>query len=165
MVNDSSALPANSILREPRLLFAGGKTHAHPLRGLTDYGPYSLDIGAPKVIRLAYLAPSDLLPKLDALASELMNKQQVREAPNYYIAYEGFEKVFRARLVPPAEPLCIATPNECNAMASAGNGNGLVDLILQVILSLQKLKHTFDVLIVHLPAAWKASVRRFQSSR
>ena len=157
MANDPSALPANSILPEPRLLFASGKTHTHPLRGLTDHGPYSLDIGAPTVVRLAYLAPSALLSKLDALASELMNKQQVREAPNYYIAYEGFEKVFRAQLVPPTESLRIATPNECNAMATAGNGNGLVNLILQAILPLQKLKHTFDVLVVYLPAAWKAS--------
>ncbi|TAL55298.1 nuclease PIN [Pandoraea sp.] len=157
MANDPNALPANSILPEPRLLFASGKTHAHPLRGLVDHGPYSLDIGAPNVVRLAYLAPSDLFPRLDALAGELINKQQVREAPNYYIAYEGFEKVFRARLVPPTEALRVATPNECNVIAASGNGNELADLILQVILPLQKLKHEFDVLIVYLPAAWKAA--------
>lgn len=157
MANDPNALPANSILLEPHLLFAGGKTHAHPLRGLADYGPYSLDIGAPKAVRLAYLAPSDLLPRLDALAGELMNKQQVREAANYYIGYDGFEKVFRARLVPPMEALRVATPNECYAIAATGNGSVLADLILQAILPLQKLKHTFDVLIVHLPAAWKAA--------
>jgi len=81
MSNDPNALPANCILPEPQLLFAGGKTHAHPLRGLTDYGPYSLAIGAPKLVRLAYLAPNDLLPKLDARANELINKQQVRQAP------------------------------------------------------------------------------------
>lgn len=157
MSDDSSVLPGNSILPEPHLLFAGGKTHVHPLRGLTDYGPYSLDIGAPKVVRLAYLAPSDFFPKLDALASELMNRQQVREALNYYIAYEGFEKVFRAQLIPPVESLRIATPNGCNAMASAGNGDGLTDLILQAILPLRRIRHTFDVLIVYLPAAWRAS--------
>lgn len=157
MAEDPNALPANSVLPEPRLLFAGGKTHVHPLRGLTDHGPYSLDIGAPKVVRLAYLAPSELLPKLDALTSELMSSQQVREAPNYYVEYEGFERVFRARLIPPAESLRIAMPHECDAMASAGDGDGLADLILQAILPLRKLKHAFDVLIVHLPAAWKAS--------
>jgi hypothetical protein len=74
MTNDPNALPANFILPEPHLLFAGGKTHAHPLRGLVDYGPYSLDIGAPKVVRLAYLAPSDFLPRLDVIAGELMTK-------------------------------------------------------------------------------------------
>ncbi|SAL30963.1 piwi domain-containing protein [Caballeronia cordobensis] len=157
MTNDPSELPANSILPEPNLLFAGGKTHAHPLRGLMDHGPYSLDIGAPTVVRLAYLAPMDLLPRLDALVRELMGKQQVREAPNYYIAYEGFENIFRTRLIPAPECLRLATPNECNAMASAGNGNGLAELILQASLPLQKLKHTFDVLIVYLPAVWKAS--------
>ncbi|CCN21269.1 Piwi domain protein [Bordetella bronchiseptica MBORD762] len=157
MTNDPNVLPANSIISEPGLLFASGKTHIHPLRGLVDHGPYSLDIGAPKVVRLAYLAPSQCLSKLDSLASELMNPQRVREAPNYYIAYEGFEKVFRARLVTPSDSLRIATPTECNALASSGNGAGLVDTILQAILPLQRLKHTFDVLIVHLPAAWKAS--------
>lgn len=157
MVDDSNTLPANSTLPEPRLLFAGGKTHVHPLCGLTNYGPYSLDIGAPKEIRLAYLAPSDLLPKLDVLTHELMSRQQVREAPNYYVVYEGFEAVFRARLVPPTEFLRLVTPNKCNALASAGNGDDLVDLILQTVLPLQRLKHTFDVLIVYLPATWKAS--------
>jgi len=157
MSNDPNELPENFILPEPPLLFAGGMTHAHPLLGLVDYGPYSLDIGAPKVVRLAYLAPSDFLPRLDAIAGELMNKQQVREAPNYYIAYEGFEKIFRTRLVPPTDTLRVATPNVCNTMAAAGDGSGLSDLILQAILPLQKLKHEFDVLIIHLPAAWKAA--------
>lgn len=157
MAEDPNSLPANFRLQEPKLLFASGRTHVHPLRGLTDFGPYSLDIGTPKVVRLAYLAPSDLLARLDAIAGELGTKQQVREAPNYYVAYEGFEKVFRARLVPPTGGLRVATPPQCYSLAAAGNGVGLVDLILQAILPLQKLKHTFDVLIVHLPAAWKAS--------
>jgi hypothetical protein len=157
MATDPNALPANFILPEPKLLFAGGKTHAHPLRGLQDHGPYSLDIGAPKQVRLAYLAPQELLPKLDTLVTELNAKQNPREALNYYIAYEGFEKVFRARLIPATEALRVATPNECSALAAAGNGNGLVDLILQAMLPLQKLKHTFDVLVVYLPSAWKAA--------
>ena len=139
------------------MLFARGKTHVHPLRGLTDYGPYSLDIGAPRAVRLAYLAPTTLLRKLDSLASELKSKQQVREAPNYYIAYDGFEEIFRAKLVEPSESLRIETPPECNVVASAGNGDGLVDLILQSILPLRKLRHAFDVLLIYLPSAWRAS--------
>jgi len=157
VASDANALPGNFTLPEPMLLFAGGKSHAHPLRGLRDYGPYSLDIGAPNQIRLAYLAPYDLLAKLDLLVRELVTKQQVREAPNYYIPYEGFEEIFRARLMPATDVLRITTPNECGAQAAARNGNGLVDLILQAILPLQRLKHTFDVLIVYLPAAWKPS--------
>lgn len=157
MAVDPNALPGHFQLPEPLLLFAGRKTHAHPLRGLVDFGPYSLDIGGPRHVRLAYLAPADLLGRLDGLTKELATRQQPKDALNYYIAYDGFDKVFRSRLVAPTDQLRVATPPECNELAAAGNGNGLAEAILHAMLPLQRLKHAFDVLIVYLPSAWKAS--------
>jgi len=65
MVANPSSLPAHSILPEPRLLFQGSRTDTHPLRGLSQYGPYSADLGLPGMVRLAYLAPAGYMRKLD----------------------------------------------------------------------------------------------------
>lgn len=35
----TDALPAYSIAPEPELIFHGGRTDRHPLRGLIDHGP------------------------------------------------------------------------------------------------------------------------------
>jgi hypothetical protein len=44
-------------LPEPDLMFAGNKTHKHPLVGLITHGPYSLKLGTPSSLRFAILAP------------------------------------------------------------------------------------------------------------
>jgi hypothetical protein len=157
MASNPNELPGNFSLPEPELLFAGGKTHKHPLRGLNDFGPYSGDLGFPTQVRLAYLAPKELMGKIDGIVDELRKKQVPKDALNYYIAYEGFDKVFRSKLVPAADPLRVATPPECNALAAAGNGHGLVNAVLQGLGALIRVRNTFDVLIVYLPDAWKAS--------
>jgi hypothetical protein len=111
----------------------------------------------PTQVRLAYLAPKDLMGKIEAIVKELQAKHDPKEALNYYITYDGFERVFRSKLVPATDALRMATPSECNALAAAGNGHGLVNAILQGLAALARVRHTFDVLVVYLPAAWKAS--------
>lgn len=157
MASNSNELAGNFTIPEPALLFSGGKTHLHPLRGLSSFGPYSAGLGMPSHVRLAYLAPIDLMDKVDSIVSELQSRHEPKAAPNYYITYEGFGRVFRCELVAATDALRVATPLECNALAAAGNGRGLVDSILQGVAALMRLKHSFDVLIVYLPAAWKVS--------
>ena len=67
-------LPGYRRVPEPQLLFHDGKLDPHPLRGLLSNGPYSLRFGAPSQIRLALLAPSDHISKLEGLVSELGSK-------------------------------------------------------------------------------------------
>jgi len=157
MANNLNELSANFSLPEPELLFSGGRTHKHPLRGLNDFGPYSAALGLANQVRLAYLAPSDLLKRVDSIVGELRSRQLPKDAVNYYIPYDGFDKVFRSKLVPATEALRIATPPECNALAAAGDGRGLVNAILQGITALLRVKNSFDVLIVYLPESWEAS--------
>jgi hypothetical protein len=157
MANDVNVLPGNFTLSEPALLFSRGQTHAHPLCGLRDFGPYSVDLGITNRVRLAYLAPVELMRKIDGLVDELSAQHQPREAQNYYITYGGFDQVFRSTLVPATEALRVATAPECGALATTGDGHALVDAIFQGLNGLLRLKHSFDVLIVYLPAAWKAS--------
>ncbi len=99
MAVDPSSLPAHSILPEPRLLFQGNKTDTHPLRGLSQYGPYGAGLGLPGQVRLAYLAPAGYMRKLDDLMSELTNTATPKEALNYYVQYSGFEKVALQEIV------------------------------------------------------------------
>ena len=77
-------LSAHGILTEPPLLFAGKTTDTHPLRGLIANGPYSLDLGFPVNVRLAYLAPTDRMSRIESIVGEMQRKAQVKEAPNYY---------------------------------------------------------------------------------
>lgn len=157
MANDANELPGHFALKEPSLLFAKGRTDAHPLRGLRDFGPYSTDLGLPNQVRLAYLAPGNLMYKIDSIVNELGGQHQPKEGLNYYIAYDGFEQVFRSALVPATDALRIATAPECDALAAAGDGKALTEAIFRGLAGLLRLRHSFDVLIVYLPAAWKTS--------
>jgi hypothetical protein len=157
MASDPNELPGNFSIPEPALLFAGAKTDAHPLRGLNAFGPYSADLGIPPQVRLAYLAPADLMGKVDSIVDELRKKATPKEATNYYIAYEGFDRIFKSTLIPATHALRASTPPECNALAAAGNGRGLVDAILQGLAALMRQRNAFDVLLVYLPPAWSAS--------
>lgn len=157
MTDDLNALPGNFVLPEPALLFGGGGTHKHPLCGLRDFGPYSADLGIPNQVRLAYLAPAELMHQIDRLVDELGQRHQPREAPNYYIPYDGFDRVFHSTLVPATGALRVPTASQCNALAAEGNGKALVEAIFQGLAGLMRVKHSFDVLIVYLPDAWKAS--------
>lgn len=157
MTNDANELPGNFALPEPALLFAGSRTHTHPLRGLQDFGPYSADLGMPGRVRLAYLAPAELMQKIDKIVDELGRQHQPIEALNYYITYDGFDRVFRSALVPATDALRIVTAPECDSLAAVGNGKALVEAIFHGLAGLLRLKHAFDVLIVYLPPAWKVS--------
>ncbi|MGC2048364.1 MAG: hypothetical protein WA635_07125 [Gallionella sp.] len=156
MATDPSILPAHSISSEPRLLFQGNKTDTHPLRGLTQYGPYSAGLGLPSQVRLAYLAPAGHMGKLDGLVSELKNTATPKEALNYYVPYLGFEKVFGVPLLAPTEALKWAMLEECDALAVSGNGIALAEKIVHSMAGLLRQKHAVDVLLIYLPPNWKA---------
>lgn len=157
MANDANELPGYFTVPEPPLLFAKGRTSVHPLIGLRDFGPYSADLGIPGQVRLAYLAPDDMMRKVDAFIAELSRPHTPREALNYYIRYDGFTQVFRCPLVPAPAALRVATAPDCNALAASGNGKALVEAIFQSLGALLRVRHSFDVLIIYLPAAWKDS--------
>ncbi len=155
MVTDSSSLPAHSILPEPRLLFQGNLTDTHPLRGLSQHGPYSAGLGVPGQVRIAYLSPAGYMDKLDGIVSELSEPVSPREALNYYVPYPGFERVFRVPLVGPSTVLKCTMLEECETIAASGNGAALSEKILQSMAGLIRQKHAFDVLIIYLPPSWK----------
>ncbi|MBE0541712.1 MAG: nuclease PIN [Verrucomicrobia bacterium] len=156
MAVKQNVLPAYSILPEPVLLFANGKTDTHPLRGLANNGPYGLTLGFPNQVRLAYLAPSEALQKLDNFVQELNSPATPREALNYYNRYAGFQSVFKVPLVKATDALKCATVQECAANVQKKDGEGLVTSLLQSVSGLIRQKNAFDVLLLYLPKAWQA---------
>jgi len=155
MVKKPYILSGHTILPEPLLLFDGSQTDKHPLRGLSNYGPYSAGLGFPQQVRLAFFAPAELMKKLDGIVSELNSSANPKEATNYYIRYDGFQNVFRIPLIPPTENLKYPAPIECLTFANAKDGVILLDLILQSIGALLRKRSSFDVLIIYLPDSWK----------
>ena len=155
MANNISELPAYSVLPEPKLLFHGNNTDVHPLRGLLRYGPYSAGLGYPGQVRLAFLAPKEHLKRVDGIVNELQQKAKPKEAPNYYVEYGGFKKIFGVPVVSPGDALKASTLPECDALAAAGNGVALADKIVDSIVPLFRQKHSFDVLVLYLPDTWK----------
>lgn len=114
-------LAGYAVIPEPELLFAENKTHKHPLLGLIAHGPYGLSFNAPSRVRVALLAPQEHIPRLSRLVDELNRAANPIEAKNYYPRYEGFERVFRTKLVPPDTRLTIALPRDLEALAGRGD--------------------------------------------
>jgi hypothetical protein len=157
MTKVTSQLPAHSALPEPKLIFSGSEKDDHPLRGLRDHGPYGAILGFPNQLRLAYFAPSSLMSRLHGLARELGGSATPIEAKNYYIRYDGFASVFRIPLVTAPNNLRCEAPEECLALAKAGDGRGLADRILHALGGLFRARSSFDVLIMYLPKGWSDS--------
>ena len=66
-------------LPEPDLVFSGGQTHKHPLVGLS-HRPYGLKFGAPRSVRLAFLAnPANGKLKSSSRAQEARQPPGSRE--------------------------------------------------------------------------------------
>ena len=154
---DYSQLTGHQVLTEPLLLFGGGKTDLHPLRGLIQNGPYSLNLGFPGHVRVAFLTPRGMANRLDNLVNELMIEHSPKEALNYYPKYLGFQNVFRVPLTGPGNNLRFELSSECALAAIDGNGPELTNQIMHAVGDILKLKPLFDVLMIYLPAQWSKS--------
>jgi hypothetical protein len=150
----SVELAGYAAIPEPELLFADNKKHKHPLLGLIAHGPYGLRFNAPSRVRVALLAPRDHIARLSGLVDELNRAANPIEAKNYYPKYEGFEKVFRTRLVLPDKRLSIALPQDLEALARTGDKVALAKALFQSVAQLQSVRSEFDVCLVYLPPSW-----------
>jgi hypothetical protein len=67
---------------------------------ITNYALYSVGLGFPNHIRLAYFAPAEFMEKLDGIVLELNCAADPKDALNYYVRYAGFQDVFRIPVKP-----------------------------------------------------------------
>lgn len=153
---EHSELSGYSVLPEPELVFFGNRTNRHPLKGLIEHGPYGLKFGAPQSLRLARLAPSGDMQKLDGLIAELERPAAPREAKNYYPEYPGFADLFRVPVAQRNEQIVFAFPEELHNFAGAGEKVELARGLFQCIAQLRSVRSSFDVALVYLPESWAA---------
>jgi hypothetical protein len=143
-----------STIPEPDLVFAGKKTHQHPLMGLLANGPYSLMLGAPSRIRFALLAPRRDVAKLKGIVNELKRKAVPREAKNYYPEYPGFQDLFRIPIADQDSRLVIELPEQLEQHAQRREKIELARDLFQCIAQLTTLRSTFEVALIYLPPSW-----------
>jgi hypothetical protein len=151
-----SELTGYKTIPEPSLLFNKGNTDLHPLRGLINHGPYSLQLGFPTQIRTAFVVPEETATKLENLITEMNGVHNPIDAKNFYPTYPGFEKVFRIPLITPSTNLVFELPAECNTAVQSGNGNALLNHILNIIGKTAVLRSSFDILLIYLPNEWES---------
>lgn len=154
MIASTGELSGYATLPEPELVFAGGRTGKHPLVGLINHGPYGLKFGAPTKIRLALVAPKANMGKLTQLVQELKGVAQVREAPNYYPEYPGFEALFRIPITDQDDTLITPFPDELDRYAQLGQKAELARGLFQCIAQLRNVRSNFDIALVYLPQSW-----------
>jgi hypothetical protein len=96
------------------------------------------------------------MSRVDGLVTELQNHAVVRDAPNYYLPYEGFSTTYGAPLVAATDSLRFSPVPEADAAAADKNGEELVRLILHSMGAILRHKSSFDVLLIYLPPEWKS---------
>lgn len=152
----TSELCGYSNIPEPDLLFANNNICKHPLLGLINYGPYSLNLASLHELRFALIAPADAISKLRTLVEELKNSAQPKEAKNYYPLYPGFESVFKIPIAKQNENLVLTFPEELTRYAEANQKIPLAKGVLQSLNSLKASRAMFDVILIFLPDSWSS---------
>ena len=161
MSNDLSQINDFITLEEPLLAFHPvdkQKRHIHPLRGLSEHGPYSqlLFEGFEK-IRIAFVFPDGYRGKAIGLFNELKNTFDPKERKNYLPKYEGFEKVFRLG-IEYATKEChqiISSAEEEQLRKSEKPHLKLAEIMANTIRRMGTVRHAFDVAVIYLPMRWK----------
>ena len=150
----TDAFPAYTVAPEPELIFHGGRTDRHPLRGLINHGPFSLKFGAPSVVRFAVVALHADMARIDGLVRELGSSVMPKEAPAYYPAYPGFEALMRTPIADVEDAMRFVLPDELNRLAAVQDKMGLARALLNEVIKLRAERYRFDVALVYLPRAW-----------
>jgi hypothetical protein len=164
MATDIPELPVHGRLREPELSFhpeRAADSSVHPLDGLLKFGPYSRSLLNAVVdpIRVALVAPSGELKRLELLLAEMERAHQPKERLAYLRPFPGFSKVFGVRVVAGGRESCVELPADLDdRLANSGRPQQvLADALSRAIQTLAKVRHTFDVAAIYLPDRWEAA--------
>ena len=151
-------------LPEPKLVFNpydAAATDAHPLRGLTRFGPYSNGIyeAVPSSIRLAAIVPEGTGPQLQKFFLEINHRQEPRERKAYLPPFPGFAVAFK-RTIAPLDPI-IELPAAVETSVTLGPTpqKSLSDAIFAAIRQAAIRRADWDVLLIYLPDRWVRGFR------
>ena len=165
MTSQPSKLAPYSSLDEPLLAFAGGvaAVHAHPLRGLLKYGPYTktaLPAFTPR-IRVAIAGPETSRADRGALLSSLRRRLGATDRREYLPDYPGFEAVFGVKLVPAEQGAQFSLPASLDNIETDEQEAHLRvrGAIVNLVSQLMSARDRYDVAVVHLPDSWEPGLR------
>jgi hypothetical protein len=158
----SFALPGHQRLPEPDLVFHPERIqdrHAHPLRGLLDFGPYSRSLINPVLdpIRIATLAPHGEGRRLHGLIKELGAEHRPGERKTYLPPWPGFSEVFGLRAVAAERDSAhVELPAELDHDLAASNQPHalLASTLTRALRSFTSAGLDYDLLLILLPDRW-----------
>lgn len=160
----ASRLPPFSLLDEPELSFDPEdiQRDVNPLRGLLQHGPYSagtFSIYRPE-IRLATIAPASGWNGLRKLVNTLRSTHTPRDRKEYVPDFGGFESTFGVPIVAAPPMAHIKLDNDLSALGQSGSSSErLAQALGSAIDRLNIVRDQFDVVLVHLPEAWRTASR------
>jgi hypothetical protein len=107
-------------------------------------------------IRVAFIAPFDMMRKGEVLVRELDQRQQPQERREYLIEFPGFSKVFGVRVVAGPDSVRVILPEalESEIQKSRRPHNVLADTISRALNALETCRNEFDVVLILLPDRW-----------
>jgi hypothetical protein len=155
-------LPTYKCYEEPELLFhplRNQDRHIHPLQGLIKFGPFSRSLvnNLMDPIRLAIIAPSGYLKRVDELINELESKFQPRERKQYLPEFLGFSRLFGLRVVSGSNLVRFELDKQIEYELEKTEKPYLIlsQKLSQIISGLQIKRSEFDVLVIYLPEIFK----------
>lgn len=156
-------LPGYTVQSEQALRFGASNPEAidvHPLKGLVRFGPYTKDklaaIADP--IRVAIIAPSGQVERVNSLLRELQQSHRPRERRAYLVDFPGFSKVFHVNMGPAGPQANVELPaNLTEEMSRAQKPHlKLAEALQNALRVLGRQREAFDVVFILLDKAWEA---------
>lgn len=163
--NSAAVLPPYSRLDEPYLQFNSDVATAldmHPLRGLTQYGPFSksaMETFTPE-IRIATVGPRSGQDRVRMLLGSLRNRHPSSDRAGYTPDFSGVASIFGVDIVP-ANTACHISWNDQLHQTDGGADphERLISAFAAALQHLSGLRGEFDVVTFHLPDAWDPVTR------
>lgn len=130
--------------------------HDHPLRGLSEFGPYSSGLLASvqNPIRVAVIAPADGHSVVEGLVAELGHSHRPIERTVYLVDYKGFQEIFGVRVVVNKAVRLTIGDGANEDLLSAKPHIALADRLVRALNAAKLRRDEFDVLLVYLPGRW-----------
>lgn len=155
-----SQLPPYGHLSEPELAFHPDRPqdrHAHPLRGLEQFGPYSRSLNlVVDPIRVAAVVPFGYLHRVTTFIAQFERPHEPRERRAYLPRFPTFSRVFGVRIVA-AEGVSVELRRDLDAELSSSSTPHLVlaEAITRALSAVESHRNDFDVLFIVLSERWK----------
>lgn len=144
----------HTTLPEPDLKFhssSTGERHAHPLVGLTEFGPYAQPPTGD--IRVATITVQGQQQLLYSFLGKLTQVHEPRDRRSYVPRYPGFKELFGVDLLPQRSAhinLRVDAPGDGPAAHTR-----LSIALAGAVAQLQNIRDSWDVIVLLLPSRWE----------